>query len=79
MLPFVDVVSSNGSFANESVNTTLTPITDVFYFYGGDFSTDSGHALIIEETRKFSKLANLEPIKWAKDLKSRHSDFGAGR
>ena len=50
MLPLVDVVRCNGPLADKSVDTSLTPITDVFDFYGRDFVADSGHALMIRET-----------------------------
>jgi hypothetical protein len=51
MLPLVDIVSSSWLLADESVDTALTPITDVFDFYGEYLVADSGHALMIGETR----------------------------
>jgi hypothetical protein len=50
MLPLVDIVRSNGLLADKSVDTALTTITDVLYFYGRDLAADSGHALMIGET-----------------------------
>jgi hypothetical protein len=42
-----------------SIDTALRPITDVFDFYSRDLAADSGHTLIIGETRyalNYSKL-----------------------
>jgi hypothetical protein len=51
MLPLVDIVRRSGFLADKSIDTALTTITDVFDFYGRDLVADSGHALIIGETR----------------------------
>ena len=59
MLPLVDIVRSSGFLADKSIDTALTTITDVFDFYGRDLSADSGHALMIGESRyslNYSKL-----------------------
>jgi hypothetical protein len=50
MPPLVDVVGGDGLLADETVDTVLAPITDVFDFHGGDLVTDSGHAPMIGET-----------------------------
>ena len=47
VLPFVDIVRCNRSFADKSVDTPLASITDVFDFYGRDFVADSRHPLMI--------------------------------
>jgi hypothetical protein len=53
------LVGTGWLLADESVDTPLTTITDVFDFYGRDLSADSGHTLMIGETRyalNYSKL-----------------------
>jgi hypothetical protein len=47
MLPFVDIVRSDGLLADKAVDATFTSIADVFDFYGRDLATDSGHDLMI--------------------------------
>jgi hypothetical protein len=59
MLPLVDIVRSSWFLADKSVDTSLTTITDVFDFYGRDLVSNSGHGLMIGETRyglNYSKL-----------------------
>jgi hypothetical protein len=59
MLPLVDIVRSSGFLADKAVDTALTPIADVFNFYSKDLAVDSGHALMIRESRcllNYSKL-----------------------
>ena len=59
MLPLVDIVRSSCLLADKSVDTALTTIIDVFDFYGRDLVLDSGHALMIGESRcllNYSKL-----------------------
>ena len=51
VLPLVDIVRSSGFLADKAVDTALAPITDVFYFYGRDVSSDLGHAPMIRESR----------------------------
>ncbi len=51
MLPLVDIVRSSWLLADKSVDTALTPITDIFDFYSWDLAADSGHALMIGEAR----------------------------
>ena len=51
MLPLVDIVRSSGLLDDKYVDTALTPITDVFDFSGRDLAADSGHGLMIGETR----------------------------
>jgi hypothetical protein len=51
MLPLVDIVRSSWFLADRPIDTALTTITDVFDFYGGDLVADSGHTLMIGETR----------------------------
>ena len=50
MLPLVDIVRAYRLLANQAVDTTLAPITNVLNFYGMDLATDSGHALMIWES-----------------------------
>jgi hypothetical protein len=53
------LVGTGWLLADESVDTPLTTITDVFDFYGRDLAADSRHALMIGETRyapNYSKL-----------------------
>jgi hypothetical protein len=60
MLPLVDIVRSSGLLTNESIDTAFTTITDVFDFYGRDLAADSGHALMIGETRYALNYSKLE-------------------
>ena len=60
MLPLVDIVRSSWLFADKSVDTALAPITDVFYFYGRDLVADSGHALMIGESRYLLNYSKLD-------------------
>jgi hypothetical protein len=60
MLPLVDIVRSSGFLADKTVDTALATITDVFYFYGGDLSADSGHGLMIGETRYALNYSTLD-------------------
>jgi len=51
VLPLVDIVRSYWLLADKAVDTALTTITDVFNFYGRDLAANSGHTLMIGETR----------------------------
>ena len=51
MLPLVDIVRSSWFLADKTVDTTLTTITGIFDFYDRDLAADSGHTLMIGETR----------------------------
>ncbi len=50
MLPLVNVAGGDRTLTNKPINTLLASITDVFDFYSRNLATNSGHALIIEET-----------------------------
>jgi hypothetical protein len=50
VLPLVDVAGGDWSLTYEPVDTLFAPITDVLDFYSSNLATNSGHALIIEET-----------------------------
>ena len=66
MLPLVDIVRGSGLLGDKSVNTALTTITDVFDFYGRDLAADSGHGLMIGETRyalNYSKIDSQTSIE----------------
>ncbi len=63
MLPLVDVAGGNWSLTDEPVDTLFASITNVFDFYSRNLATNSGHALIIEETGRW-----LKPAESAKSL-----------
>jgi len=60
MLPLVDIVRSSWLLADEPVDTAFTTITDVFDFYGRDLAADSGHALMIGESRYALNYSELD-------------------
>jgi hypothetical protein len=61
MLPFVDIVRSDGLLADKAVDTTFATITDVFDFDGRDLVADSGHALMTGETGSALNYSVLDP------------------
>ena len=66
MLPLVDIVSCDWLLADKSINTALTTLTDVFDFYGRDLAADSGHGLMIRESRyslNYSKIDSQTSIE----------------
>ena len=42
MLPLVNVIGGHRFLADKPVNTSFTPVTNVFDLYGGNITTDSG-------------------------------------
>jgi hypothetical protein len=50
MLPLVDIVRRNGLLTDETVDTSLASIANIFNFYSRDLVADSGHTLMIGET-----------------------------
>ena len=50
MLPLVNVAGGDWPFTDEPVDTLFTSITNVLDFYSRNLATNSGHALIIEES-----------------------------
>ena len=60
MLPLVDVVGRSWLLADELIDTAFTPITDVFDFFGRDLVADSGHTLMIGETRYLLNYSKLD-------------------
>ena len=60
MLPLVDVASGDWALTNEPIDTLFPPITDVFDFYGRDLAANSGHALMIGETRYSLNCSKLD-------------------
>jgi hypothetical protein len=50
MLPLMNVASGDCSLTNEPVYILFTPITNLLDIYIRNLATNSGHALILEET-----------------------------
>jgi hypothetical protein len=60
MLPLVDIVRRSWLLADKTIDTPLTPITDVFNFYGRNLMSDSGHTLMVGETGYALNYSNLD-------------------